>query len=49
MLMITSLTMSRHNIKQWRITHLRADEYMLQNVDFESYASYDPNPKKIRC
>ena len=45
MLMITSPTMSRHNIKQWRITHLRADEYMLQNIDFESYASYDPNPK----
>ena len=45
MLMITPLTTSQYGAKQWLVTHLRADEYMIQNVDFESYASYDPNPK----
>ena len=39
------VTISQHDIKQWLITHLRTDEYMIQNLDFESYASYDPNPK----
>jgi len=43
--MFMPLTRSQFDIKQWYITHLRADEYMMQNVDFESYASYDPNPK----
>jgi len=39
------LTISQPVMQQWIITPLRADEYMLQNIDFESYASYDPNPK----
>jgi hypothetical protein len=30
---------------KWLVTHLRLDEYMVQNVEFQSYMSYDTNPK----
>ena len=29
---------------QWIITHLRQDEYKIQNVDFKSFASHDNGP-----
>ena len=29
---------------KWQITHLRRDEYKIQNVDFKSFASYDNGP-----
>ena len=34
-----------NNASKWLIKHLRSDEYMIQNVDFQSYASYDPAPR----
>ena len=32
-------------VLQWRIKHIRSDDYVIQSVDFKSYASYDPSPK----
>ena len=30
---------------QWLVTHLRRDQYKIQNLEFNSFASYNPRPE----